>query len=66
MSPYFSTGPERAYKCQGCGGWFYEATVNCCVAHTPGTCCHFSEVPAPAPPPRTTSSVISGAPEKER
>lgn len=45
--PYFPRQEEVGpYTCRGCGGSFYRSNVSCCVAHPPGTCCHFGEVPA--------------------
>ena len=44
MTPYFPKQTEiPAYRCQGCGGWFYPGNMQCCVAHAPGTCCHHYE-----------------------
>lgn len=47
--PYFPQQQETAYKCQGCGQWYYRGNVSCCVLHTPGSCCHFGERPATPP-----------------
>lgn len=49
MSPYFPKQYETAYKCQGCGGWFFPAYISCSVAHAPGTCCHQYETPTVKP-----------------
>lgn len=40
------------YQCSICGEWWLASnpTVSCCVAHSPGTCCHFGDVkPDPTP-----------------
>ena len=40
-------------KCPGCGDWYVPTpgmeNVSCCVAHGPGSCCHFSETKVEAP-----------------
>jgi hypothetical protein len=39
-------------KCPGCGAWYIRPSgvhVGCCVAHSPGTCCHFGETKVEAP-----------------
>ena len=51
--PYFPHAAERAYKCQGCGGWFIPGNRSCLVAHAPGTCCHEFEQRADLPIPVT-------------
>lgn len=64
--PYFPKQSETAYRCAGCGGSFVRGNVSCCVAHAPGTCCHYGEKPVaaanPAPLPNVwTSTTIGGA-----
>lgn len=50
MSPYFPHARERQpYQCPGCKGWFYAGSFSCCVAHSPGTCCHEYEQRASPP-----------------
>lgn len=41
--PYFPKLEEDVYWCQGCGGRFQRGLISCCVAHPPGTCCHYGE-----------------------
>jgi hypothetical protein len=41
--PYFPKKRANHYKCRGCGDWFTPGNVSCCVAHAPGTCCHYGE-----------------------
>lgn len=53
VMPYFPRKSESAYKCQGCGQWYIRGNLSCCVAHTPGTCCHYGETPS-LPPQRAT------------
>lgn len=44
-------GTGEPEKCPGCDKWFVPTPgmegVSCCVAHGPGTCCHFSETEVP-------------------
>lgn len=43
--------------CPGCGKWFVPTpgmeNTSCCVAHGPGSCCHYSETEITAPTPST-------------
>jgi len=43
--PCFPEKIERVYRCQGCGKQYIQGNVSCCVAHPPGTCCHYGETP---------------------
>lgn len=49
MSPYFPTVKETIYQCRGCRKWFLPVGVSCCMAHPPGTCCHYGETEVPDP-----------------
>ena len=42
------TAAPPAEKCPGCGGTFIDNGIRCCVAHAPGTCCHYGETPTDA------------------
>lgn len=33
------------YQCAICHGLFVQGSVCCCVAHPPGTCCHYGDTP---------------------
>ncbi len=46
MSPYFPAyTPPKPYFCPGCEEWYIvvNPNVSCCVLHSLGTCCHYSE-----------------------
>lgn len=47
--PYFPKQSESAYYCPRCKAWFLRGNVSCCVAHAPGTCCHYGETQVAAP-----------------
>lgn len=51
LMAYFPTRVEQASKCPGCGRWYLPASASCCVAHAPGTCCHYGEVEVAPPEP---------------
>jgi hypothetical protein len=44
---------EKPTQCKKCLGWFVQIpgmeNVSCCVAHSHGDCCHYSEKKVPAP-----------------
>lgn len=44
-------------KCPGCGKWYVRNPamegVSCCLYHSPGSCCHFSETEVQNPNPET-------------
>jgi hypothetical protein len=46
--------PEGAYRCATCCGVYLPqkgpAILSCCVAHPPGSCCHYMETPVEVTP----------------
>jgi hydrogenase maturation factor len=42
------------YTCPVCGGTFRKGNISCCVAHAPGTCCHYGDTPALPGKPKST------------
>lgn len=49
--PYFPSVKEMpSYNCPGCRRWFTVGNVSCCVAHSPGSCCHHYEQEVPMKP----------------
>lgn len=52
--PIGPLGTGLPEKCPGCHKWYVPTpgmeNVSCCVAHGPGTCCHYSETEIPAEP----------------
>lgn len=60
--PYFPVHSSVVpYRCPGCGGYYYPASVNCLVIHLPGTCCHKYEEPAEPPDPSSFRSMLERA-----
>lgn len=53
--PEIDRTPPKPEKCPGCGKWYVPTpgmeNVSCCVAHGPGSCCHYSETEVPEPKP---------------
>lgn len=63
---YYPTREQQTFKCQGCGQWFVPGPMNCAVAHAPGTCCHYSDIPSAGPDPtRYAEHIKNGAGWKE-
>jgi hypothetical protein len=39
----FPKHEEVIYTCPVCKGKFIAGNISCCVAHAPGTCCHYGD-----------------------
>lgn len=59
--PPRSNAPAKPKKCPGCGDWYVPTpgmeNTSCCVAHGPGSCCHYSETKVDRP----TTEPVEGA-----